>query len=69
MNPTPTFDWKIFFQRVITVGIGAFLAGFSKQYATDGDLNKAIAAGLALGIAGLFGGAAYDQIRFQDSKR
>jgi hypothetical protein len=51
------------------VGGGAFLAGFSKQYATDGDLNKALSAGIALGLAGLFGGAAYDQIRFQDAKR
>lgn len=66
---TIKFDWKILFQRVITVGVGAFLAGFSQQYASDGDFNKALSAGIALGLAGLFGGAAYDQIRFQDAKR
>lgn len=66
---TVTFDWKIFFQRIATVGVGAFLAGFSKQYATEPDFNKALSAGIAFGLAGLFGGAAYDQIRFQDAKR
>ncbi|MBS1722324.1 MAG: hypothetical protein JSS66_04870 [Armatimonadetes bacterium] len=64
-----TFNWKILLERTMTVGIGAFLMGFSKTYTANPDMAQALSVGLQWFVAGIFGGAAYDQIKFRDSKR
>lgn len=63
------FDWKILFERAVTVGAGAFCMGFSKAYLELNDIKAAASVGLAWCVAGIFGGAAYDQMKYRDSLR
>lgn len=63
------FDWKILFERAVTVGVGAFCMGFSKAYVELNDTKAAFSIGVAWFVAGIFGGVAYDQIRYRDSRR
>lgn len=63
------FDWKILFERATTVGFGAFCMGFSKTYMELHDAKAALTIGLTWFVAGVFGGAAYDQMKYRDSKR
>ena len=63
------FDWKILLERATTVGVGAFCMGFSKTYMELNDTKAALTAGIAWFVAGVFGGAAYDQMKYRDAKR
>ncbi len=63
------FNWTILLERATTVGVGAFCMGFSKSYVETNDVKVALAAGVAWFVAGVFGGAAYDQIKYRDSRR
>lgn len=63
------FNWKILFERAMTVGVGAFCMGFSKTYMELNDTKAAFSVGVAWFVAGIFGGAAYDQIKYRDSRR
>lgn len=53
----------------MTVGVGAFCMGFSKTYMELNDTKAAFSVGVAWFVAGIFGGAAYDQIKYRDSRR
>lgn len=55
----------------MTVGAGAFCMGFSKTYMelNVNDTKAAFSVGVAWFVAGIFGGVAYDQIKFRDSRR
>ncbi|RTL02904.1 MAG: hypothetical protein EKK57_00830 [Proteobacteria bacterium] len=63
------FNWKILSERVLTVGVGAFCMGFSKTYVELNDTKAALSIGVTWFVAGVFGGAAYDQIKYRDSRR
>lgn len=63
------FKWKILFERVLTTGVGAFCMGFSKTYVETNDIKASLPVGFAWLAMGVFGGAAYDQIKYRDSVR